>query len=78
MIRIFLLENIQILISGQINPLVLRIIDAAGFEQETDRHKPTLLSAVKPTEGRSRRIGSPKCLNRPVMGGSVLFCERFG
>ena len=55
-------------------PVVLRTIDAAGFEQVLDRHKPTLLSAVKPTEGRSRGIGSPKCLNHPVMGGSVLFC----
>lgn len=56
-------------------PVVLRIINAAGFEQVLDRHKPTLLSAA--TEGRSRRIGSPKCLNHPVMGGSVLFYERF-
>ena len=59
-------------------PVVLRITKAAGFEQVLDRHKPTLLSAAKPTEGRSRRIGSPKCLNHPVMGGSVLLCERFG
>ena len=52
-------------------PVVLSIINPAGFEQVLDRHKPTLLTAAKPTEGRSHRIGSPKCFDHPVMGGSV-------